>query len=93
VGLESSTGNNLENMVCKSEPLSKLVKMGRFSALACVQVTCVAAPGNEAPFSLPQSIACANVSIVHAYALQLGAVYHPHHHHCCACPSVFPRQP
>jgi hypothetical protein len=56
VGLESTAGKKLENMICKGDPLSTLVKMGSHSALGIVHITRFVAPGHEAPFSLPQSV-------------------------------------
>jgi hypothetical protein len=71
VGLESKAGNKLEKMVCKVEPLSTLVKMGGRSALGVVHITHSVAPSCEAPFSLPQSVAFAAGTIVHADVRQL----------------------
>jgi hypothetical protein len=58
-------------MVCKGEPLSTLVKMGGHSAVAVVHNTGFVAPGHKAPFSLPQSVAFAVGTILHADLLQL----------------------
>jgi hypothetical protein len=58
-------------MYCKGEPLSTLVKMGDQSALGVVFITRFVAPGHEAPFSLPQSVAFAAGTIVHIDVLQL----------------------
>jgi hypothetical protein len=58
-------------MVCKGEPLPTLVKMGVHSALGVVSITRFVAPGHEAPFSLPQSVAFAAGAIVHVDVLQL----------------------
>jgi hypothetical protein len=71
VGLESTAGSKLEKMVCKGKPLSTLVKMGGRSALDIVRVTSFVTPGHQAPFSLPQSVAFAAGTIVHADVLQL----------------------
>jgi hypothetical protein len=58
-------------MVCKGDPLSTLVNMGSHSALGVFHVTHLVVPGHEAPFSLPQSVAFAAGTIVHADVLQL----------------------
>jgi hypothetical protein len=71
VGMGSAAGNKLKKMVCKDDPLSTLVKVGGRSALAVVHITHFVAPGHEAPFSLPQSVAFAAGTIVHANVLQL----------------------
>jgi hypothetical protein len=69
VGLESTAGNKLEKTVCKANP--SMVKMGGRSALGVVHITRFAAPGHEVPFSLPQSVALATGTIVHADVIQL----------------------
>jgi hypothetical protein len=71
VGLESAAGNKLEKMFCKGEPLSTMVKMGGRNAQGVVHITSFVAPGHEAPFSLPQSVAFAAGTIMHADVLQL----------------------
>jgi hypothetical protein len=71
VRLESVAGKKLEKMVCKSDPLSTLVKMGGHSALGVVHITRFVAPGNGAPFSLPQSVVFAAGTIVHADVRQV----------------------
>jgi hypothetical protein len=48
--------------------------VGGRSALAVVQVTRCVVPGHEAPFSLPQSVAFAAGTILHAAVLQLPPV-------------------
>jgi hypothetical protein len=58
-------------MVFKGEPLSTLVRMGARCALGLVLLSHFVAPGHEAPFSLPQSVAFAAGTIVHADVLQL----------------------
>jgi hypothetical protein len=68
--LESAAGHKLEKMVCKGEPLSTFGKMGGRSALGFVSITRFVAPGHEALFSLPQSVAFAG-TVVHADVLQL----------------------
>jgi hypothetical protein len=73
-GLGSAAGNKLETMVYKGEPLSTLIKMGGRSAISIVPITRFVAPGHEAPFSPPQSVAFAAGTIVHADVLQLRPV-------------------
>jgi hypothetical protein len=68
-GLESAAGNKLGKMVCEGKPLSTLVKMGGRSALCVVHITRLVAPGHEAHFSLPQSVAFAAGTIMHADVL------------------------
>jgi hypothetical protein len=72
-GIGESGRNKLEKMACKGEPLSTLVKMGGRSVLlvGVVTITRFVAPGHEAPFSLPQSVAFAAGTIVHTVVQQL----------------------
>jgi hypothetical protein len=55
-------------MVGKGAPLSILIKVGGCSALC---VTRFVAPGHEAPFSLPQSVAFATGTVLRAGVLQV----------------------
>jgi hypothetical protein len=73
MGLESTAGNKLEKTVCKGAPLSTLAKVCGHTALGVVHVdvTRFVAPGHDAPFSLPQPVAFADGTIVHADVLQL----------------------
>jgi hypothetical protein len=70
VNLKSAAGNMLVEVFCKGDPLSTLVKASGCS-LGVVLVTRFVAPGHEVPFSLPQSVAFAAGTIVHADVLQL----------------------
>jgi hypothetical protein len=73
VGLESAAITK-EKMGCKGDPLSTLVKMGSCSALGVVHVTRFVAPDHQTPLSLPQSVALAAGTIVHANVLQFAHV-------------------
>jgi hypothetical protein len=69
-GLVITAGNKLEEMLCKGDPLTESVKVGERRVLAIVQVTCFVALGHEALFSVPQSVALAAGTIVHADVLR-----------------------